>query len=83
MDFRIVDETADYLVVDKPPFLLIHPSKPDGQPRRMLDVTRARELFGFTATTDFRAGLQRTIDWYRAHRSQHPASGTEHLAPST
>jgi GDP-L-fucose synthase len=43
-------------------------TKPDGQPRRMLDVTRAERRFGFKATTDFRAGLQRTIDWYRAHR---------------
>jgi GDP-L-fucose synthase len=43
-------------------------TKPDGQPRRMLDVSRAERRFGFTATTDFRAGLRRTIDWYRAHR---------------
>ena len=43
-------------------------TKPDGQPRRMLDVTRAARRFGFQATTDFRAGLRRTIDWYRAHR---------------
>ena len=43
-------------------------TKPDGQPRRMLDVTRAERQFGFRATTDFRAGLRRTIDWYRAHR---------------
>jgi GDP-L-fucose synthase len=43
-------------------------TKPDGQPRRMLDVTRAEQQFGFKATTDFRAGLRRTIDWYRAHR---------------
>jgi GDP-L-fucose synthase len=43
-------------------------SKPDGQPRRMLDVTRADKRFGFKATTDFRAGLRRTIDWYRAQR---------------
>jgi len=41
-------------------------SKPDGQPRRMLDVSRARELFGFTASTDFRLGLRKTVDWYRA-----------------
>lgn len=41
-------------------------SKPDGQPRRSLDVTRARSAFGFAATTDFRNGLQRTIDWYSA-----------------
>jgi len=43
-------------------------SQPDGQPRRMLDVSRAESLFGFKATTDFRDGLRRTIDWYRAHR---------------
>jgi GDP-L-fucose synthase len=43
-------------------------TKPDGQPRRMLDVTRAQARFGFKATTDFRKGLRRTIDWYRAHR---------------
>ncbi len=43
-------------------------TKPDGQPRRMLDVSRAQERFGFTATTNFRAGLRRTIDWYRTHR---------------
>jgi GDP-L-fucose synthase len=40
-------------------------TKPDGQPRRCLDTTRARELFGFAATTDFREGLRETIDWYR------------------
>jgi len=44
------------------------PTQPDGQPRRMLNVERAEKRFGFTATTDFRAGLRRTIDWYRAHR---------------
>ena len=45
-------------------------TKPDGQPRRMLDVTRAAQRFGFTATTDFRAGLRRTIEWYLAHRER-------------
>jgi GDP-L-fucose synthase len=40
------------------------PSKPDGQPRRGLDTSRARERFGFVATTGFETGLQRTIDWY-------------------
>jgi GDP-L-fucose synthase len=44
-------------------------TKPDGQPRRMLDVTRAESRFGFKATTDFRDGLRRTIDWYRTHRA--------------
>ena len=39
-------------------------SKPDGQPRRQLDVTRAREKFGFQASTLLEAGLKKTIDWY-------------------
>jgi len=41
-------------------------SKPNGQPRRTLDITAARERFGFEATTDLRSGLERTIQWYRA-----------------
>jgi len=41
------------------------PSKPDGQPRRSLETSRARELFGFTATTTLEQGLGRTIAWYR------------------
>ena len=41
-------------------------SMPNGQPRRSLDVSRARELFGFEARTSLRAGLARTIEWYRA-----------------
>ncbi len=43
-------------------------SKPDGQPRRGLDVSRAEREFGFKATTDFVDGLRKTIDWYRAAR---------------
>jgi GDP-L-fucose synthase len=39
-------------------------SKPNGQPRRCLDTSRAWELFGFRAQTDFREGLRRTIAWY-------------------
>ena len=42
-------------------------TKPNGQPRRLLDVTRAERLFGFRACTDFREGLERTIAWYRSH----------------
>jgi len=38
--------------------------KPDGQPRRCLDVTRAEKEFGFKAKTDFETGLKRTIEWY-------------------
>ena len=43
-------------------------TKPDGQPRRALDVSRAAELLGFRARTDFVEGLRRTIEWYRNHR---------------
>lgn len=41
--------------------------KPNGQPRRCLDVERAKQSFGFEAQTDFREGLKKTIDWYRQH----------------
>lgn len=40
-------------------------SQPDGQPRRQLDISRARKYFGFVATTNFLTGLKRTIDWYQ------------------
>ena len=40
-------------------------SKPNGQPRRKLDVGRARELFGFESATSFEEGLRETIEWYR------------------
>lgn len=43
-------------------------SKPNGQPRRALDTSRATEKFGFTAKTDFEKGLQATIDWFLANR---------------
>ncbi len=40
-------------------------TKPDGQPRRCLAVSRAKEAFGFESKVDFREGLKRTIEWYR------------------
>ncbi|HEX7372122.1 MAG TPA: GDP-L-fucose synthase, partial [Thermodesulfobacteriota bacterium] len=40
------------------------PSQPDGQPRRMLDVSRAEEEFGFKARTGIIDGLKKTLDWY-------------------
>jgi GDP-L-fucose synthase len=43
-------------------------SRPDGQPRRKLDVSRAKKYFGFEAKTEFDEGLKRTIDWYRENR---------------
>jgi GDP-L-fucose synthase len=42
-------------------------SMPNGQPRRSLDASRADEFFGFRARTQLREGLERTVDWYRAH----------------
>jgi len=44
------------------------PSKPDGQPRRCLDTSRAKAEFGFVATTPFREGLKRTLKWYLEYR---------------
>ncbi len=45
-------------------------SKPDGQPRRRLDVSKAKEHFGFEAKTSFDEGLKATIDWYMASRER-------------
>ena len=43
-------------------------SKPDGQPRRRLDVSKAKEYFGFEAKTSFDEGLKATIEWYRTNK---------------
>lgn len=48
-------------------------SMPNGQPRRSLDASRAKELFGFEARTPLREGLERTIAWYRAQTPLHAA----------
>ena len=47
-------------------------SKPDGQPRRWLDVSRAKQLFGFEAQMSFDEGLKRTIDWFLETRPRTP-----------
>ncbi|HXI94591.1 MAG TPA: NAD-dependent epimerase/dehydratase family protein, partial [Candidatus Acidoferrum sp.] len=52
--------------------VIYDPSKPDGQPRRKLNTDRAEHEFGFVAETPFRAGLERTIDWFRS-RNKVPA----------
>lgn len=46
-------------------------SKPNGQPRRKLDTSRAKRLFGFEAQTLFEVGLRRTIEWYRSQGESH------------
>jgi GDP-L-fucose synthase len=47
-------------------------SKPNGQPRRGLDVSRAKEYFGFEAQMPFEEGLKRTVKWFREHQEQIP-----------
>jgi GDP-L-fucose synthase len=48
--------------------LRFDPSKPNGQPRRRLDTTRARERLGFATRVPFEEGLRDTIEWYKEHR---------------
>jgi len=48
-------------------------SKPNGQPRRRLDVSRAEHLFGFRAGTGLREGIERTVAWYRAEAPSYAA----------
>ncbi|WP_175416369.1 GDP-L-fucose synthase [Natrinema versiforme] len=45
-------------------------SKPDGQPRRRLDTSRAKERFDWVASTKFRDGLRKTIEWYKTHKDE-------------
>ena len=45
-------------------------TKPDGQPRRALDVTRAKREIDFEAKTSFEEGLRKTIDWFVKHRAE-------------
>ncbi len=45
------------------------PTKPDGQPRRALDTSRARDAFGFSSGTPFEDGLRTTIGWYETQPS--------------
>jgi GDP-L-fucose synthase len=47
-------------------------SKPDGQPRRYLEISKAKKEFGFEAKTDFAEGLKRTIDWYLSTHANYP-----------
>jgi GDP-L-fucose synthase len=50
-------------------------AKPNGQPRRCLDVSRAEQLFGFRATTSFDAGLKTTVEWYLQAQRTHTLVG--------
>jgi len=44
------------------------PSQPDGQPRRCLDTSKAKQLFGFEAKMKFEEGLKATVEWYKQNR---------------
>jgi nucleoside-diphosphate-sugar epimerase len=68
--FEISIKDLLYLIVELTAFkgrVVWDNTKPDGQPRRMLDTSRAFKEFGFEATTGFPDGLQKTIEWYRKH----------------
>jgi GDP-L-fucose synthase len=49
-------------------------SKPNGQPRRALDISRAERYFGFRAKMPFEEGLRHTIEWYQSNRLKHSKS---------
>jgi len=55
-------------------------TKPDGQPKRCLDVSRAKKEFGFEARMSFREGLEKTIHWYKQHTGilKEPADSEDH-----
>src|SRR6266849_3052294 len=59
-DFKIVDETEAYLVVDKPPFLLVHPTKPSGTPTLWIEL---RELLAFEIANGGQVSIVNRLDW--------------------
>lgn len=66
--FEISIKDLVYLIVKLTGFegeIVWDTSKPNGQPRRGLDISRAKDYFGFEAQTPFEEGLRRTIEWYR------------------
>jgi GDP-L-fucose synthase len=50
--------------------LIWQTDKPNGQPRRGLDISRAKEYFGWSAQVPFEEGMRRTIDWFKANREK-------------
>lgn len=70
--FEIMIEDLVKIIVEETKFkgqVVWDATKPDGQPRRCLDTTRAEHEFGFKAEVTFREGLKRTIAWYEQNRS--------------
>ena len=56
------------------------PTKPDGQPRRCLDVSRARDAIGFSARTSLEDGLKKTITWFESHLNELTERDYSHAA---
>jgi GDP-L-fucose synthase len=78
---EILVKDLAYLIADLTGYtgrIELDPTKPNGQPLRCLDVTRAEQEFGFRAQTDFRTGLRETIAWYEQDR--HAPSNQESVA---
>jgi len=53
------------LILNKSLIFIVYNIKPDGQPRRCLNTSKAEKEFGFKAKTSFEEGLRKTIEWYR------------------
>ena len=70
---EVTIKALTHLVADAAGFageIVWDPSKPDGQPRRCLDVTRAERELDFKAKTTLEDGLKRTVEWFRTHRDE-------------
>ena len=65
---EVVDSLAEITGFDGE--LVWDRDRPDGQARRMFDVSKAKREMGFECRTSLRDGLQKTVDWYRAHRHE-------------
>jgi GDP-L-fucose synthase len=57
-------------VIGRNPQVRWDPSKPAGDPRKVADITKARQLLGFEPKVDLRTGIERTVEWYRKHGSR-------------
>ena len=69
---RLVERGVDVVVPRSAEYDLTvrwDPAKPDGQPRRRVDASRAEQRLGWRASTPFEQGLRATIDWYLANRA--------------
>ena len=66
-----IRETAETIarIVGFKGSLVWDPTRPDGQPRRRVDASRAERELGWHSNTDFEDGLRQTVDWYRSHRA--------------